>query len=104
MRVSICKDLERKWTGPLLDQVYLGCSQRECKPNQKIFRKNKKLFESLILARTIVQLPGWERSDTENTAWSNDIEINCEEMGGNVLRIGKQEIRPILQSLHTVFR
>ena len=28
-----------------LDHVYLGCTQCECKPNQKIIEQYKKMFE-----------------------------------------------------------
>ena len=33
-----------------LDHVYLGCTQRECKPNEDIVNQNKEMFESRISA------------------------------------------------------
>ena len=33
-----------------LDHVYVGCAQRECKPNEFIFEKYKEMFESRISA------------------------------------------------------
>ena len=34
----------------LLDHVYLGCTQRECKTNEDIVEKYRNLFESRISA------------------------------------------------------
>ena len=34
----------------LLDQVYLGCTQRAARTNQRIVEKNRTLFESLVSA------------------------------------------------------
>ena len=51
----------------LKDQVYLGRSQRECKPNQKIVLWNKNVFESLISA-------GGRDPTLKITAWSYDME------------------------------
>ena len=65
-------DLEEPTT--LLDQVYLGCTQRECKQNMKIVQENKDLLESLISAGTIKQLLGWERSHPDTVVWSYDVE------------------------------
>ena len=33
-----------------LDHVYLGCTQRECKPNETIIEEFSKMFESRISA------------------------------------------------------
>ena len=33
-----------------LDHVYMGCNQRECKPNEKINETMQKMFESRISA------------------------------------------------------
>ena len=61
-------DLEEPTT--LSDQEYWGCTQRECKPNLKIAQESKDVLESLISARTIGQLLGWERSHADAGAWS----------------------------------
>ena len=45
-----------------LDHVYLGCSQRECKQNEKILGRYAKMFESRISVGAAVKLPGWETS------------------------------------------
>ena len=62
------KQVDLEELTPLLDQVYLWCTQREGKPNPKTAQENKNMFKSLISASTIKQLPGWERSHAEITA------------------------------------
>ena len=64
-----------------LDHVYLGCTQRECKPNESIIEQDKKMFESCISAgagenyrdgKNLTRKP-W-RGDTVNwqtRKWSN---------------------------------
>ena len=69
---KLMKQVDLEEPTPLLDQVYLGCTQRECKPNQKIVQENKTLIESLISASTVK--PGWERAHAEMSAWSYDME------------------------------
>ena len=49
-------------------EIFLGCTQRECKPNLK------NMFESLISAGTVEQLPGWERSTADMIDWSQDMQ------------------------------
>ena len=41
-----------------LDHVYLGCIQRECKPNETIIEQFSKMFESRISAGATEKLPG----------------------------------------------
>ena len=48
----------------LLDQEYLGCTQRECKPIKNIVQTRKDLLKSLISAGTFKQLLSWERCPT----------------------------------------
>ena len=43
-----------------LDHVYLGCTQRECEPNEIIIEQYSEMFESRISAGANEKLPGWE--------------------------------------------
>ena len=43
-----------------LDHVYLGCTQRGCKPNETIIEQYKKMGESRISAGATEKLPGWK--------------------------------------------
>ena len=51
-------DLEESTT--ILDHVYLGCTQRECKPNETIVEQHTKVFESRISAGATEKFPGWK--------------------------------------------
>ena len=47
-----------------LDHVYLGCTQRDCKPNE-IIEEYTKLFESRISAGIKEKLPGRENHQSK---------------------------------------
>ena len=49
-----------------LDRVYLGCTQRECKPNKTIIEQYKKMFVSRISAGA-----------TENNRDGKNSRANC---------------------------
>ena len=53
---KLMKDVDILEPTKFLDHVYLGCTQRECKPNEKIGQYNK-MFESRISAGATEQLP-----------------------------------------------
>ena len=57
-----------------LDHVYLGCTQRECNPNEKIIGQYNKMFESRISAGATEKLPGWDKPRAKTSAWSYDME------------------------------
>ena len=46
-----------------LDHVYLGCTQRECKPDEKITEQYTKMFESRISGGATEKLPCWEKRE-----------------------------------------
>ena len=55
-------DLEKP--GTFLGEVYLGCTQRECKPNTSLVDDYKKLFESRISAGATEDLPDLGKSES----------------------------------------
>ena len=57
-----------------LDHVFLGCAQRERKPNENLLEDVKKMFESRISAGATEKLPGWEKPHAKTVAWSYDME------------------------------
>ena len=57
-----------------LHQVYLVCTQRECKPNEIIIELKRQMFESRISAGATEKLPGWEKPHAKTVAWSDDVE------------------------------
>ena len=42
------KDMDIEEPTSFLDHVYLGCTQRECKPNEKIIGQYNKMFDHQI--------------------------------------------------------
>ena len=54
------KNVDLEEPTPPLDQVFLACTQRDCKTNKRIVEENRNLFESLISAGTVKPMPGWE--------------------------------------------
>ena len=57
-----------------LDHVCLGCTQRECKPNEKIIEQYTKMCGSRISAGATEKVPGWEKSHAKTAAWSYEME------------------------------
>ena len=69
-----------------LYHVYLGRTQRECKPTETGIEQYTKMFESRMSARVTEKLPGWQKPHAQTEAWSYDmqghaqkcVELHCE--------------------------
>ena len=46
---KLMNDVDIEEPTSFLDYVYLGCTQRECKPNEKIIGQDNKMFEPVFL-------------------------------------------------------
>ena len=57
-----------------LDHENLGCTQRECKPNEIIIREYREMFESRISAGATEKLLEWRKPHAKTVAWSHDME------------------------------
>ena len=71
-RVWLPCGTNRRKTLILTNQVFLGSTQRECKPNE--IEEYTKMFESHISAGATEKLPGWEKPHATTVAWSYDME------------------------------
>ena len=80
-----------------LDHVYLGCTQRECKPNEIIIEQYTKMFESRISAGATEKPPGWEKPHAKTVAWPT----TWKDILKNALR--KRESGATLQSFASLF-
>ena len=67
------KQEERKERTQLLDRVFLGCTQRECKSNKNLVDECKKMFET-IPPQELLRSHLVRENRTHITAWSNDVE------------------------------
>ena len=68
---KLMKNVDLDEPTSFLDHVYLGCTQRECKPNETIVEQYAKMFESRISAGGTERLPGWEKPHAQTRKWSN---------------------------------
>ena len=68
-----------------LDHVYLGCTQRECKPNETIIEQYTKMFEPRNSATTTEKLPGCEKRHAKTIAWSHGHGRTCPNVRREVL-------------------
>ena len=59
--------------------VYLGCTQRECKPNEAIIEQYTNMFESRISAGATDKLPGWPKPHAHTEVWSYDMEGHAQK-------------------------
>ena len=71
---KLIKDVDIEEPTSFLDHVYLECTQRECKANEKIVGQYNKMFESRISAGATEKLPGWDKPRARTSAWSCDVE------------------------------
>ena len=67
------KHVDLETPTPLLDQVYLGCAPRECKPTQSLVAECR-MFESPTSAGTNETLPGSGEVNANIAALSHDME------------------------------
>ena len=59
--------------------VYLGCVQRECKPNETMIEEYTKMFESRISAGATEKLLGWEKPHAQTVAWSYEMDGHAQK-------------------------
>ena len=70
---KLMKNVDIEEPTSFLDHVYLGCSQREFKPNETNIEQYKKMFGSRISAGT-EKSPFWHKPHAQTVAWSYDME------------------------------
>ena len=103
-----------------LDHVYLGCTQRECKPNETIVEQFKKMFESGISAVATAKITGMGKTSRTNssvgpTTWKDMLKKcvgaiqleNCQKFAHKLswnactwARIGRPDIRWSVNNKH----
>ena len=88
---KLMKDVDIEEPTSFLHHVYLGCTQRECKPNEKIFGQYNKIFESRISAGATVKLPGWNKPRAKTSAWCSDMEGHARKCVERGCVFGKQK-------------
>ena len=85
-----------------LDHEYLGCTQRECKPNESIDDQHREMFESQISATATEKLPGWEKPHAKTVAWSYDTEGHAQKCVERYCELADTKDRAIVHSFNSL--
>ena len=56
-----------------LDHVYLGCTQRECKPNETVLEEHRKCSNHKFLLEQLKSLRSWDEPHSKTAPWSYDM-------------------------------
>ena len=79
---KLMKNVDIEEPTSLLDHVFLGCTQRECKSNERIIEQYHKMFESRITVGATENYQDWKSfvqklqrgpttwKDTPESAWN----------------------------------
>ena len=76
---KLMKNVNINEPASFLDHVHLGCTQRECKPNETLNEQYKKMSESRISAGAMEKWPWWEKPHAQTVARSNDMEGHAQK-------------------------
>ena len=79
MMKNLMKNVDLDEPTSFLDHVYLGCTQRECKPKEIIIDEYRKMFESRVSAGETEKLPGLANPYAQTVAWSYDMEGHAQK-------------------------
>ena len=83
-----------------LDHVYLGYTQRECKPNEAIIEQYKTMFESRISAEATEKFPGWQRPRAQTVARSFDMEGHAQKCVGRYSELVNMKVEHFYKVSH----
>ena len=75
MRKKLLKSVDLDKHTSFFDHVYLGCTQRQCEPNESTVEQYKEMFESRISARATEKVLGWDKDHAKQqrgpTTWTD---------------------------------
>ena len=91
MSKKLMKHVHRVEPTSFPDHVYLGCTQRECFPNEVIIEQYREMFESRISAGATEKLPGWENPYAKTVPWSNDMKGHAQECVGRYWELANKK-------------
>ena len=74
-----------------LDHVYLGSTQRECKPNETIIEQHTQMFESRISAGATEKITRVGKASRKTVAWSYDMERHAQKCVGRYCELAELE-------------
>ena len=71
---KLMKDVDTVEPTSFLDHVFFGCTQRECKPNEKIIWTIQQDVRIPYFCWNNRKLPGWDKPRAKTSTWSCDVE------------------------------
>ena len=99
---KLMKNVDLDEPTSFLDHVYLGYTQRECKPKETIIEQFTQMFEFRISAGATEKLPGPEKLHAKNRGLVLRHGRTCSKMRSAVLRTDKQNSRAAFQSFKSL--
>ena len=94
---QLMKHVDLEEPTSFLDHVQLGCTRRECKPNEIIIDFTK-MFGTRISAGASEKLPEWEKPHAETAAWSYDMEGHAQKCVERYCELANKKV----EQLHKV--
>ena len=85
---------------PFLAHVYLGCIQRECKPNETIIEQFTKIYESCISAGATEKLPGLDKPRAKTTSCSHDMERHARKSVDRYCELANKKTQQLYKVSH----
>ena len=92
---KLMKNVDLDEPTSFLDHVYLGCTQRECKPNETIIEQYTKMFESRISAKATEELTGWEKPHAQTVARSHDMEGHVQKCVERYCEVANKKVEQL---------
>ena len=84
-----------------LDHVYVGCTQRECKPNESIIEHCKKMFESRISGGATEKLLGWCKPHAHTVARSYEMEGRAQKCVERYCKLAHKKVEQLYKVSNT---
>ena len=100
---KLMKNIDIEEPTSFLAHVSLGCTQRECKPNEKIIGQYNKMFESRISAGATEKLPGWDKPRAKTSAWSYDMEGLARKCVERCCKFANKKTEQLIQGFQSLF-
>ena len=97
---KLMKNVDMDEPTSFLDHVYLGCTHRECKPNETIIEQYTKMFESRISAGAAEKFPGWKKPHARTAACSYDMEGNAQKRVQRYCELANKKVEQLYKVSH----
>ena len=97
---KLMKNVDLEEPTSFLDHAYLGCTQRECKPNETTIEQYTIMFESCVSAGATEKLPGWKKPHVKTVAWSNDVDGHARKCVERFCELANKKVEQLFKVSH----